>query len=437
MTLSPSLTVASIAGRVVDRTRHLTALRLLPFLFVLYITNYLDRTSLAYAAIGLRRDLDFSDKVTGFAIGAFFISYVALQIPGALLVERWGARKMICFTMMVWGSMTALSALVQTPLQLYTARFLLGAAEAGFFPGVIVYLSRWFLQADRAKATSNFMSAIPLSFVIGSPLAGLILGQSWLSVAGWRWLFILEGIPAIILGVVAYFYLTDLPHQANWLATEQREWLVSSLHEERQTKTEAMPVWKALRCRTILAVTASYMFCNFTSYGLLFWMPSMIKRMTGFSDLRVGLLGALPYVALFVCMILNGWHSDKHHERRWHTAMPIFISAVGFLCLILRQHSPAPLIVLFTVATIGNSYLPVLWSIPTEYLNKSAAAASVGMVNALGSIPGFLGPYLLGYLSTRTGSFRPGLAVLMCTSVIGGLFILVVHRRTRPETLPA
>jgi ACS family tartrate transporter-like MFS transporter len=246
MALSPSLAVAPSA-RLVGPTRHQTALRLLPFLFVLYLTNYLDRTSLAYAAIGMRRDLGFSDAVTGFAIGVFFISYVALQIPGALLVERWSARGMISITLVVWGTMTALTALVHTPLQLYAARFLLGAAEAGFFPGVIVYLSHWFLQADRGKATSNFMSAIPVSSVLGSPLAGLILGQSWHSFAGWRWLFVLEGMPAIVLGGVAYFFLTDLPQHAKWLTVEQRAWLESSLREERETKAKAMPVLQALR----------------------------------------------------------------------------------------------------------------------------------------------------------------------------------------------
>src|SRR6516164_4257393 len=292
MALSPSLAVAPSA-RLVGPTRHQTALRLLPFLFVLYVTNYVDRTSLAYAAIGMRRDLGFSDSTIGLAIGVFFISYVALQIPGALLVERWSARGMISTTMVVWGAMTALTALVHTPFQLYAARFLLGGAEAGFFPGVIVYLSHWFLQADRGKATGNFMSAIPVSSVLGSPLAGLILGQNWYSIAGWRWLFILEGVPAIVLGAAAYFYLTDLPEQAKWLTAEQRAWLESSLREERQTKTKAMPVLQALRSRTILVVTASYFFCNFTFYSLLFWLPSMFKRLTGFSDVRVGLLAAL------------------------------------------------------------------------------------------------------------------------------------------------
>src|SRR5262249_17371459 len=196
----------------------------------------------------------------------------------AVLVELWSARRMISATMVVWGSLTLLTALVRTPSQLYLVRFLLGAAEAGFFPGVIVYLSHWFIQADRAKATSNFMSAIPLSFVIGSPLAGLILGQSCFSLAGWRWLFILEGIPAIVLGTIAYFYLTDLPREAKWLTAQQRGWLEASLAEERQTSTQAMPVLQALSSRTILVVATAYVFNNFTYYSLLFWLPSMMKR---------------------------------------------------------------------------------------------------------------------------------------------------------------
>jgi ACS family tartrate transporter-like MFS transporter len=425
MPLSPSRTVA-LAGRIIDRTRHQTALRLLPFLFVLYLTNYLDRTSLAYAAIGMRRDLGFSDSTIGLAMGVFFVSYVALQIPGAMLVEHWSARATLSATMVVWGAMTALTALVHTPFQLYAARFLLGAAEAGFFPGVIVYLSHWFQQADRAKATSNFMSAIPISFVLGSPLAGVILGQNWHSVTGWRWLFILEGTPAVVLGAIAYFYLTDLPGQATWLAAEQRDWLESSLRHERQTKTKGMPVRQALRSRTILGVASAYIAYNFTYYSLLFWLPSMMQRLTSLSDVRVGLLGAVPYAALFLSMLLNGWHSDRQLERRWHTAVPGFLSAVGFFGLALQPHSSGLLLVLFTIASIGNSYLPVLWSIPTQYLSKSAAAAAVGMVNALGSIPGFLGPYLFGYLSAKTASFTLGLSVLTSTALAGGLLILCV-----------
>src|SRR5215510_8014272 len=239
-----------------EHTRRYIALRLLPFLFVLYITNYLDRTSVAYAAIGMARDLGFDDRVFGMGIGVFFLSYVAFQIPGALLVERWSARGMICATMIVWGSLTALTALVHTPQQLYLARFALGAAEAGFFPGVIVYLSHWFLRADRAKATSNFMAAIPLSLVIGSPIAGWILGHDWFAIEGWRWLFVLEGMPALLLGTAAFFFLTDWPSEAGWLNPEQRQWISRRLEDEKPSNRQSVSPGQALRSRPVLLLAA-------------------------------------------------------------------------------------------------------------------------------------------------------------------------------------
>ena len=263
-----------------DRTRHSIAMRLLPFLFILYITNYLDRTSVAYAAIGMSRDLGFSDRVFGMGAGIFFISYVALQIPGALLVERWSARRMISATMIAWGSLTALTALVHTPGQLYFARFVLGAAEAGFFPGVIVYLSHWFAREDRAKATSNFMAAIPLSFVIGSPIAGWILGHKWFAIEGWRWLFVLEGLPAIVLGAVAFFFLTDWPSEAAWLTPEHRQWIEQKLHEEKQITVRAITIGQALKSRAILLLAAVTFLNYFVFYSFAFWFPTMLKKTT-------------------------------------------------------------------------------------------------------------------------------------------------------------
>jgi MFS transporter, ACS family, tartrate transporter len=427
--------LAPAAAHLADRTRHHTVLRLLPFLFALYITNYLDRTSVAYAAIGMARELGFSDRVFGMGAGVFFISYVALQIPGALLVERWSARRVISLTMIAWGSTTALTALVHTPSELYAARFLLGAAEAGFFPGVIVYLSHWFICEDRGKATSNFMSAIPLSFVIASPIAGLILGHSWLSFAGWRWLFILEGLPAILLGIMAFFYLTDLPEQAKWLAPEQRQWIENKLKEEKLVTVQAMPTLQALKSRTIVLLAAVCLFNYFAYYSFLFWLPTMLKRLSGFSDLNVGMLGALPYVALFFAMLFNGWHSDKQCERRWHCSVPSLIAAAGLLGLAFQPRSAPLLLMLCTIATLGNAYLPALWAMPTEYLSKSAAAAAVGMINAVGSIAGFAGPYLFGYLNTRLGSFSYGLSVLVVSSLAAGLLVLRLPRRApAPET---
>ena len=260
MTGVPSSAIAPATAASAGRTRRQIGVRLLPFVFVLYITNYLDRTSVAYAAIGMARDLGFNDRVFGLGIGIFFLSYVALQIPGAILAQRWSARGMICASMIVSGLLTALTAVVHTPGQLYLARFLLGAAEAGFFPGVIVYLSHWFIQEDRAKATSNFMAAIPVSLVIASPLAGWILGLNWFTIEGWRWLFFLEGIPAILLGIVAFFFLTDRPGQARWLTTAQRQWISQQLEQEKPLSRQSISIGQALRsCTVVLLTTAAFL----------------------------------------------------------------------------------------------------------------------------------------------------------------------------------
>jgi MFS transporter, ACS family, tartrate transporter len=414
--------------RLGDRARHHTALRLLPFLFIVYVVNYLDRTSVAYAAIGMSRDLGFSDRVYGLGAGIFFVSYVALQIPGALLVERWSARRMIAGTMVAWGSLTILTALVHTPTQLYVARFLLGAAEAGFFPGVIVYLSHWFIREDRAKATGNFMAAIPISFVIGSPLAGWLLGHSWFGTEGWRWLFVLEGMPAVVLGVGAYFYLTDWPRDARWLAREQREWVEERLRQDKPADARAISIAQALRSRTIVLL-ATVTFLNYLAfYSFSFWFPTMLKRLSGYSDVNVGLLGALPYLALFLGMQANGWHSDKMRERRWHAAVPTLVAGAAALGLILQPPSMPVSLVLFTLVGVGSSYLPAFWALPTEILSQSAAAAAVGMINAVGSVAGFAGPYLFGYLNTRTGSFSAGLGMIMVAAVAGGLLMLRAPR---------
>ncbi len=430
-----SIAIAPATSELADHTRHHIALRLLPFLFVLYIINYLDRASLAYAAIGMSRDLGFSDRVFGLGAGVFFVSYTALQIPGALLVERWSARRMIASIMIAWGSITMLTALVHSPSQLYFARFLLGAAEAAFFPGVIVYLSHWFIREDRAKATSDFMAAIPLSFVIGSPLAGWILARQWLDVAGWRWLFVLEGAPAILLGAVAFFYLTDWPGDAGWLKSDQRRWIEQKLEEEKPTNVLSTTVWQALRSPTVLMLSAVTFLEYFMSYSFLFWFPTLLKRQSGFSDVRVGLLGAIPYVVAFIAMLFNGWHSDRNGERHWHSALPLFIAAIALLGLTGQPGSTSLTLVLFSMVAICLAFLPVFWAIPTEILSDSAAAAGVGMINAVGSVAGFAGPYAFGYLSTQTGSYSVGLATMMVSALAAGMMILLTPRESE-RTFP-
>ena len=417
---------AAVGTKLADHTRHQIALRLLPFLFIVYIINYLDRTSVAYAAIGMSRTLGFSDRVVGWGISIFFVSYLVLQIPGTLMVERWGARRSITLIMIAWGSLTVLTGLVHTPGQLYGARLLLGAAEAGFFPGVVVYLRYWFIREDRAKAGSNFMAAIPLSFIVGSPLAGWILGHPWLGVDGWRWLFVLEGMPAVLLGTVAFFYLTDWPREAAWLAPEQREWIERTLEGEKPVAKQKITVWQALRSGPIVLL-ASVAFLEYVvAYTVVFWLPTILKRQSGFSDMRIGLLGSLPYVAALIAMLVNGWHSDKTRERRWHSAVPQFIAAIALFGLIAMPVSTRMSLVLFSMLCSMYAFLPVFWAMPSEILSDEAAAAGVGMINAVGSAAGVAGPFLFGYLNSRTGSFSAGLMLIMFFAISGGLLVLRV-----------
>ena len=415
---------AAVGTKLADHTRHQIALRVLPFLFIVYIINYLDRTSVGYAAIGMSRTLGFDDRVVGMGISIFFVSYLALQIPGTLMVERWSARRSIALIMIAWGSLTVLTGLVHSPHQLYGARLLLGAAEAGFFPGVVVYLSHWFIREDRAKAGSNFMAAIPLSFIIGSPLAGWVLGHSWLGIDGWRWLFALEGMPAVLLGTVAFFYLTDWPKDAAWLAPEQRGWIQQKLEEEKPVRKEKITTWQALRSGPILLLASVAFLEYFVAYTVVFWLPTILKRQSGLSDMRIGLLGMVPYIAALIAMLLNGWHSDKTQERRWHSAVPQFIAAVALFGLIALPVSMRMSLVLFSMLCSIYAFLPVFWAMPSEILSEQAAAAGVGMINAIGSAAGLAGPYLFGYLNSQTGSFSSGLMLMMFLAIAGGLLVL-------------
>ena len=419
--MAGSVVAAAVPSGFEDRTRQKIALRLLPFLFVLYIVNYVDRTNLGFAAIGMARDLGFSDRVFGLGAGIFFASYMALQVPGALLVERWSARRVISGCMIAWGMLTVLTGLVQTPWQLYAARLVLGAAEASFFPGVIVYLSHWFQTTYRAKATSNFMAAIPISFVIGSPIAGWIISHRWLEVSGWRWLFLAEGIPAILLGVVTFFYLTDRPAEANWLGPESLAWVEERLRLERGRGSKPMPAREALRSLPVLVLAAAYFMNNPAAYVFMFWFPTMLKRMAGVSDLRLGLLGAVPFTACFVAMQVNGWHSDRQPERKWHATVPLLIAVGGWIGLALGPQSLATAMVLFTMVALGTASISVFFSMPAEILSQSAAAAAVGIISTMGNISSFLSPYLFAFLKTRTGSFTAGLWAVAVVALTGAI----------------
>lgn len=412
-----------------DHTRHLIALRLLPFLFLMYIVNYLDRTNLAFAALEMSHDLGFSDRVFGLGAGMFFVSYVALQIPGTMLVESWGARRSVSTIMIAWGSLTVLTGAIHNALQLYAARFVLGAAEAAFFPGVVVYMSHWFIREDRAKAGSNFMAAIPISFVIGSPVAGWIVGQHWLGMEGRRWMFVLEGAPAIVLGAVAYFFLTDHPTEAAWLSGDQRRWVTEKLEEEKATGCSSATPWQAIKSPTVVKMAAATFLSYFVGYTTMFWMPTMLKRLSGFPDALVGLLGIVPYATGLVAMLVNGWHSDKTGERCRHAATAVFCGGIGVLGLLIMPHSTALAVALFSVVCINLAYLPVFWAVPTEMLSESVTPAAVAWINAVGSVAGFAGPYVFGYLRTVTGSYSAGLTLMVLSAMTGVTLLLRIARQ--------
>lgn len=425
-------TITSVppAAGVVQRARHRIARRLLPFLFLLYVIAFLDRMNIGAAALEMPRDLGFSEGVVGMGAGIFFLGYFLLEIPGALIVERWSARRWIARIMISWGVVTVLMAFIHTARQFYLVRFLVGAAEAGFLPGVIVYLTHWFRYEDRAKAVAFFYAANPLSYVIGSPLAGLLLGLSWLGIEGWRWLFIIEGIPAVLFGLITIWYLTDWPQQAKWLPEEEKSWIANELTREKEAKKRTYGIWEALRQRDVILLTLCY-FCAMTgSYGIAFWLPTILKRLSGQSDLKVTLLAALPYVAAFITQQVNGWHSDRTRERRWHAAIPVFACGLALALTVLYRANLLVSMGMFIAA--GGAFYgfqPVFWAVPTRFLSESAAAASIGLINSVGNLGGFAGPMVMGYLASRTRSFSAGLLYLVASLFASGILMLAVGRQ--------
>ena len=432
--LIASLTIGETV--VAARCRRRVVRRLMPYLFFLYIIAYLDRANVGYANLQMKGALGFTDAVFGFGAGVFFIGYFILEIPGSILVEKWTARGWIARIMISWGTVAILMGFIQTKNQFYLLRFLLGAAEAGFFPGIIVYLSHWFRYQDRAKVLALFMAAQPVSLFIGSPLSGLLLRVNWLGVPGWRWLFVVEGMPAIVFGFVTIFYLTDWPHQARWLPVDEREWLMSELEREKQAKQRAhsLGILQAFRHREVILLTLAYVCINATVYGFTFWLPQIIKKYSASSDLVVSLLSAPVFATGIVAILIVGWSSDRMKERRWHAAVCMIIASVGLFLAVTAKDHVALSVAMFSFAAVGlYGYLPGFWSLPTSFLSGTTAAASIGLINSVGNLGGFFGPYVVGYLKTGDSYFA-GVLYLSASALVAACLVLSL-RATKVDKL--
>jgi ACS family tartrate transporter-like MFS transporter len=430
------MTSISQLPEVGTRARRIVALRILPFVFLLYIVNYIDRVNVAFANLRMSVDLGFSDRVFGLGVGVFYLTYILFEIPGAIIVERWSARKWIARIMVSWGIVTILTGFVQSAGQFYAARFFLGMAESSFFPGMIVYLTHWFRLRDRSQAIACLYIALPAASLVGSPVAGWLLGVHWHWLAGWRWLFILEGIPAVILGIVTLFYLTDWPSQARWLTTDQREWLRRELELELQAKKRVRDhtILEAFRDPRVLWVIAVWLLVMTGALGNIYWLPTFVKRLSGLSDRTVTSLLLVPAFMGIVGMLVNGWHSDKTSERRWHVAIPLVSSGLMFVFLLLVRHNVS-LVVLFLLLASGLYYAfyPVFWAIPTMLLSESAAAATFGLINSVGQCGGFIGPYVIGFLNDRMHSLNASFAFIALTYLAAGVSALTLKVRNPLE----
>ena len=420
------------------RARRRIAYRVLPFVFLLYVINYIDRVNVSFANLGMSAELGFSDRVYGLGVGMFYITYVLFEIPGALLVERWSAKKWIARIMISWGAVTMLTGFVHSSRQFYAARFLLGMAEASFFPGMIIYLTHWFCLRDRSRAIACLYAAVPVSAMLGAPIAGWLLGVHWPWMSGWRWLFILEGIPALLLGVVILFCLTDRPSQASWLPADERDWLVGQLQAEllAKKKIRDYSIREAFCDRRVALLIAAWFFALSGILGNIYWVPTFLKRLTGFPTHTVTSLLIFSGFFGLLITLFNGWHADKKLERRWHAAIPIMASGVMYGLLTIAPHGTAyavPLLLLGSALYYG--FYPCFWSIPTLLLSESAAAATFGLINSVGQLGGFAGPYMIGYLNDRTHSLIPSFALISLAFIASGVLVLS-SRAISPQQSP-
>lgn len=420
---------SSIEARV---TRKLQ-LRILPFVMLLYLVCFLDRANVGFAALSMNQALGLTPEMFGFGGGVFFIGYIAFQVPSNLMILRVGARRWIARVVVVWGIVSMASAFVVGPWSFYAMRLLLGVAEAGFFPGTLLYLNLWFPVRQRAVAIAAFMAAAPLSSAVGSPISGALMELPRIAgLANWQWLYMIEALPAILLGFLTLKVLTNSPEQAGWLSADECAWLLQTLQTER-AKGGSHPstmaaIWAVLRDPRVLALALIYSGTSAGLYAIGFWAPLLIKQF-GFSALTVGWLNALPSVVAVVGMVVWARHSDRTLERIWHVTIPCVLGCVG---LVWAGYAEAALAVILAlaVASFGvNGSKPPLWAMPGMFLSGASAAAGIALINSLGNLGGFAGPLLIGWLKQRVGSYAAGLDAVSAMMALSAVIMLAMRRR--------
>ncbi|HUB49958.1 MAG TPA: MFS transporter [Acetobacteraceae bacterium] len=436
---------ASAAGLTHDitdlerQTMARVARRLLPLLIACYFVAYLDRVNVGFAALTMNKALHFSSAVYGFGGGIFFIGYFIFEVPSNILLAKVGARIWIARILITWGLISGCTALISGPTSFYSVRFLLGLAEAGFFPGIILYLTWWFPSYYRSWITGIFMAAIPLSNILGSIVSGFLLNlDGFMHVAGWQWLFILEAVPAIILGVVFWAFMTDWPADAHWLAPAQRDWLIARLESEkaRRESIRSYSLKQALLDKRVLLLSLVYFGGTFSGYGIVLFQPQIVHRLAaGFG--MTGLINAIPYAFGACAMILWGRHSDRTGERPRHVAIAYAVAGAGLIATGLMT-DPILTMTTLVIASIGGSSTgPTFWSLPTAMLSGTAAAGGIALINALGNLGGFFGPYVFGLIKDATGgSFTFGLIVLALGPIMSASIVLALGHDRRLEHIP-
>jgi ACS family tartrate transporter-like MFS transporter len=422
--------------------------RLIPFLIVCYFIAYLDRVNVGFAALTMNKALGLTASMFGFGAGIFFFTYFLFEVPSNLFLDRFGARKWIARIMVSWGICSGAMAFIPqiahatglgTDTVFYSIRALLGFAEAGFFPGIIFFLTLWFPAAYRGRIVGSFMAAIPASSAIGAPISGLILGMNGIGgLDGWQWLFIIEASPAVLLGFVTYFYLTDRPADARWLAADERTWLSDRLDAERRQREAVhnLSVWQAMLNPRVWALALVYFGTVACNYGVGFWLPQIIKAF-GLSNAMTGWVTAIPYAIGAVFMVWYGYHSDATGERKAHTAIALLIAAAGIAGSTLTGN-PTLTIIAFTIGACGVfGSLPVFWTLPTAVLSGTAAAAGIAVINSIGNLAGFAGPYAMGWIKDATGSFTGGLLLIAALAIAAMVIVLVLSHDPALEKTPA